>query len=179
MFIQKIKHTKAFVFDIDGVLTDGTVHVTETGEQLRKFNVRDGYAMQYAVKSGYNMCVISGGKSASVVYRFKSLGIENIFLNVRDKARILEEYSIKYGLKKEEILYIGDDIPDIDAMRLAGIAACPADAAEEVKAVSLYISNKNGGMGCVRDVIEKVLKMQGKWYGVNDGEYQESGISSI
>ena len=164
MFLNNLKNIKAFVLDIDGVLTDGTVHVTETGEQLRKFHVRDGYAMQRAVKSGYLICVISGGKSASVIIRLNGLGITEVYLGVDQKMEVFSDFLVKYSLKAEEVMYMGDDIPDIPPMKVAGIAVCPADAVEEVKAVSAYVSGKDGGGGCVRDVIEKVLKIQGKWY---------------
>ncbi|WP_338068008.1 HAD-IIIA family hydrolase [Arcticibacter tournemirensis] len=163
MFLTKIKDIKAFILDIDGVLTDGTVHVTETGEQLRRFHVRDGYAMQRAVKNGYLICVISGGKSASVVLRLKGLGVTEVYLGVDKKLDVYNEFINQHSLSPEQVLYMGDDIPDIPVMKVAGLPVCPADAVEEVKAVSLYISGKEGGSGCVRDVIEKVLKIQGKW----------------
>ncbi len=163
MFLTKIKDIKAFILDIDGVLTDGTVHVTETGEQLRRFHVRDGYAMQRAVKNGYLICVISGGKSASVVLRLKGLGVTEVYLGVDKKLDVYNEFIKQHSLSPGQVLYMGDDIPDIPVMKVAGLPVCPADAVEEVKAVSLYISGKEGGSGCVRDVIEKVLKIQGKW----------------
>lgn len=164
MFLTRLKDIKAFVLDIDGVLTDGTVHVTETGEQLRRFHVRDGYAMQRAVKNDYLICVISGGKSASVMVRLKGLGITEIYLGVDRKLEVYNDFIKRHGLMPSQVMYMGDDIPDIPVMRQAGLAVCPADAVPEVKEVSSYISVKDGGAGCVRDVIEKVLKIQGKWF---------------
>ena len=164
MFLQKLKDIKAFVLDIDGVLTDGTVHVTETGEQLRRFHVRDGYAMQRAVRNGYLICVISGGKSASVLGRLNGLGITDIYLGVDKKIDVYQNFLKQRRLSPEEVMYMGDDIPDIPPMNACGLPVCPSDAVEEVKAVSAYISPKAGGTGCVRDVIEKVLKIQKKWF---------------
>jgi 3-deoxy-D-manno-octulosonate 8-phosphate phosphatase (KDO 8-P phosphatase) len=164
MFLTKLHSIKAFILDIDGVLTDATVHVTETGEQLRRFNIRDGYAMQLAIKRGFHVCAISGGKSASVVSRLKGLGLTDIHLGTDKKLDTYNSILKKYSLFSEEVLYMGDDIPDVPVMKLAGVPVCPSDAAEEVKALSIYISPKQGGSGCVRDVIEKVMKVQEKWY---------------
>lgn len=164
MFLTKLHAVKAFILDIDGVLTDATVHVTETGEQLRRFNIRDGYAMQLAIKRGFHVCAISGGKSASVISRLKGLGLTDIYLESDKKAGIYKSIIEKYKLAPEQVVYMGDDMPDIPAMKLAGVPVCPSDAAEEVKALSLYVSPRQGGSGCVRDVIEKVMKVQQKWY---------------
>lgn len=164
MFLGKLHNIKAFILDIDGVLTDATVHVTETGEQLRRFNIRDGYAIQHAIKQGFHVCAISGGRSESVILRLKSLGLIDIHLGIDKKTSIYNSIIQKYGLSAEEVLYMGDDIPDIPPMKLAGVSACPADAAEEVKAISMYVSPKSGGSGCVRDIIEKVMKVQKKWF---------------
>lgn len=164
MFLEKIALIKAFILDIDGVLTDGTVLVTDTGDQLRRFNVRDGYAMKLAVKRGFKICSISGGKSESVVLRLKSLGITEVHLGIDDKIGVFEKFLETHGLRAEEVLYVGDDVPDLPVLRVVGIGACPSDAIEEVKEVCTYISPKNGGEGCVRDIIEKVLKVQQRWY---------------
>ncbi|MBC7913442.1 MAG: HAD-IIIA family hydrolase [Pyrinomonadaceae bacterium] len=164
MFLSKLKHIKAFVLDIDGVLTDATIHVTETGEQLRRFNVRDGYALQLAIKKGYLICVISGGKSASVVLRLQGLGITDIHLGITQKMEIYTDFISRNQLHAENVIYMGDDIPDISVMKISGLCSCPADAVEEVKEISHYISHKNGGEGCVRDLIEKVLKIQDNWF---------------
>ncbi len=161
--LNKLSQIKAFIFDVDGVLTDGTVHVTETGEQLRRFSIKDGYALQLSVKRGFPIAIISGGRSQSVVSRLKGLGIQDIYIGVDIKTDAFEEFLLIHDLQPEHILYMGDDIPDFPVMKLVGLPACPADAAEEIKAISQYISPKNGGEGCVRDVLEKVLKVQGQW----------------
>lgn len=148
---------------MDGVLTDGSILVTEAGEQLRSFNIKDGYALQLAIKCGYQICAISGGRSTGVGKRLKTLGIRDVFLGVGDKTKILTQFLAEKQVQPEHILYMGDDIPDLAAMKLVGLPVCPADAAEEIKAICLYISPINGGKGCARDVIEKVLKVQGKW----------------
>ena len=178
MFLSKLKSIKAFVLDIDGVLTDATIHVTESGEQLRRFNVRDGYAMQLAVKKGYLICVISGGKSESVILRLKGLGITEVHLGITRKLEVYNKFISQHKLTADNVIYMGDDIPDIPVMRVAGASACPADAVEEVKEVSDYISAKNGGNGCVRDLIEKVLKVQDNWFDVNPTA-QEDSIPSV
>ena len=152
-----------FVLDYDGVLTDGKVILTADGESLRTANVKDGYAMQLAVKKGYNIMVISGGYSKSTFWRLKNLGISEIHLGVEHK---LETYHLlleKYDLNPEQVLYMGDDIPDSKPMKEAGLACCPADAAEEIKAMCDYISHKEGGTGCVRDIIEQVMKVHHNW----------------
>lgn len=161
--LNKLSQVKAFVFDVDGVLTDGTVLVTETGEQLRSFSIKDGYALQLAVKRGFPIAIISGGRSQSVVSRLKGLGIQDVYIGVETKTDAFEEFLLIHDLQADQVLYMGDDIPDLPVMKLVGLAACPADAAEEIKAISAYISPKNGGEGCARDVIEKVLKVQDAW----------------
>ncbi|MGO3262742.1 KdsC family phosphatase [Mesonia sp.] len=152
-----------FVFDVDGVLTDGTVHVSSEGELLRSMNIKDGYALKKAVKSGYTVCIISGGKNEAVRKRLNGLGITDIYLGVEDKVECLEKLFDSHGIKAENVAYMGDDIPDLYPMRLIGLPTCPQDAVPEVKAISKYISHKNGGKGCGRDLIEQVLKVQGKW----------------
>lgn len=163
-YIFKLKEIQAFVFDIDGVLTDGTVTIMPDGEQIRRMNIKDGYALQLAVKKGYKVGIISGGSSESVRSRFEGLGITDIYLRTKDKVERFEEFCTLYDLKPEHILYMGDDIPDYDVMQLSGIAACPHDAAKEIIEVSDYISEKKGGQGCVRDVIEKTLTAQNNWF---------------
>lgn len=174
MFLEKLKNIKAFILDIDGVLTDATVLVTEAGEQLRRFNVRDGYALQLAVKKGYKVSAISGGKSASVVLRLQGLGITDVYLGIDKKLDVYTDFIKTHDLKHEEVLYMGDDIPDVPVMKLVGLACCPADAVEEVKALSEYISTAKGGYGCVRDIIEKVLKVQGLWFDANPSAHDDS-----
>jgi 3-deoxy-D-manno-octulosonate 8-phosphate phosphatase (KDO 8-P phosphatase) len=160
---ELLKNINTFVLDYDGVLTDGKVILREEGEPLRTANVRDGYAIQLAVKRGYRVVIISGGRSNSVINRMRSLNVQDIFLGIEKKEEVLKDYMIKHGLSKENILYMGDDIPDYYVMQMAGIASCPADASEEIKAISHYISAYKGGTGCVRDIIEQVLKVQGNW----------------
>ncbi|MGV8878299.1 MAG: KdsC family phosphatase [Sphingobacteriaceae bacterium] len=162
-FLNKLHQITTFIFDVDGVLTDGSILVTEAGEQLRSFNIKDGYAMQLAIKCGYQICAISGGRSTGVGKRLKALGVRHVFLGVVDKTAILEHFIKEEKIQPQHILYMGDDVPDLAAMQSIGLPVCPADAAEEIKAISLYISPINGGNGCARDVIEKVLKVQGRW----------------
>ncbi|GAA4319072.1 HAD-IIIA family hydrolase [Mucilaginibacter gynuensis] len=162
-FLNKLKDITTFIFDVDGVLTDGSVFVTETGSQSRAFNIKDGYAMQLAVKCGYNVCAISGSRSKSSIYRLNSLGITDVFVGARNKDEKFKIYLEERHIKATNVLYMGDDIPDLGVIQLAGLPVCPADAAEEIKAVCEYVSPFAGGKGCARDVIEKVLKVQGKW----------------
>ncbi|NBL64320.1 HAD-IIIA family hydrolase [Flavobacterium sp. NST-5] len=152
-----------FIFDVDGVLTDGSVHVTQSGEMLRVMNIRDGFAMKAAVESGYNVCVISGGSSEGVRIRLRNLGITDIHLACPDKVENFKEYIDIYNIFPEQVLYMGDDIPDFHVMKLVGLPTCPQDASPEIKEISQYISHKNGGRGAVRDVIEQVMRVQGKW----------------
>jgi 3-deoxy-D-manno-octulosonate 8-phosphate phosphatase (KDO 8-P phosphatase) len=159
-----LKHITTFIFDYDGVLTNGTVIINLDGELLRTANVKDGYALKHAVDMGYRIVIISGGRSDSVRLRFKPLGITDVFLFVSNKIEKYHEYIAENNLKPEEILYMGDDIPDYPVMAEVGVAACPADAAEEIKKISKYISPIKGGEGCARDVIEQVMKVQGKWF---------------
>lgn len=167
---ELLKNISTFIFDYDGVLTEGIVTLTEEGEPLRTANVRDGYALQLAVKKGYRIAVISGGKSKSMMNRLSSLGIEDVFLGVEHKIEVFNDYLEKNGLKKEEVVYMGDDIPDYQVMQQAAVAACPADASEEIRSISHYISHFEGGRGCVRDIIEQVLKLQQKW--MNDDAFK-------
>jgi 3-deoxy-D-manno-octulosonate 8-phosphate phosphatase (KDO 8-P phosphatase) len=159
-----LKQINTFVFDIDGVLTDGNVVIASDGEQLRTMNVRDGYALQLAVKKGYKIIIISGGKSEAMKLRFTGLGVTDIFLGITNKLEVFQNFIQQNNLNKENILYMGDDIPDYEAMSTSGFAACPADAAEEIKSISGYISPFKGGAGCVRDIIEQVLKIHSKWF---------------
>src|SRR5882757_1769706 len=161
--LEKFKSIKTFVFDVDGVMTDGSVQVWETGEQLRTMNTKDGYSLQLAVRKGYRVLVISGGQSEGVRLRLLGLGIQDVFLKVKDKKEKLLGYMQQHGLEEKDILYMGDDIPDYAVMKLVGLACAPADAAPEIRHIAAYISSFNGGHGCVRDVIEKVLKLNGHW----------------
>ena len=155
---------KTLIFDVDGVMTDGIVVLSPDGDMLRTMNVKDGYALQLAVKKGYRIIIITGGRSELVRNRFATLGIEHIFIGVNNKLELFHKLVEDLNLDKQSILYMGDDIPDYKIMKEVGVAACPADAAEEVKKISNYISMYNGGKGCVRDVLEQVMKVQDKWF---------------
>jgi len=161
---EKLKFITTFIFDYDGVLTGNQLILINDGEALRTANVKDGYAMQYAVKMGYKIAVISGGKAESVKKRFEAFNVSDVFMGVGNKSEIFDEYLKKNNLKSTEVLFMGDDIPDYHLMCKAGMPTCPSDAAEEIKNVAAYISNIKGGEGCVREIIEQVLKVQGKWF---------------
>jgi 3-deoxy-D-manno-octulosonate 8-phosphate phosphatase (KDO 8-P phosphatase) len=161
--LNSFKPITTLVFDIDGVLTDGGILVFDTGEQVRKMSVKDGYALQLAVKKKYNVAVVSGGNGVGASIRLQKLGIADVFINVKDKIRTVEEYLKKNQLSWSEILYMGDDIPDCQPMQKAGMPCAPADAAPEILQIARYISPYNGGKGCVRDVIEKLLRLHGNW----------------
>ena len=158
-----LKRITTFCFDVDGVFTDGIVHLMPDGEQLRTANVRDGYAVQLAVKKGYRIAIITGGKSEAVRKRFEGLGVTDVFLGSSRKTDVLNSYLEENGLKAEEVCYMGDDIPDFRVMQMVGLAVCPADAAPEIKEISAYVSQYAGGKGCVRDILEQTMKVQGKW----------------
>ena len=160
-----------FVFDVDGVLTDSSVHITPTGEMLRIMNIRDGYALKAAVESGYHVCIISGGSNEGVRIRLRNLGVTDIHLGTPDKVETFKEYAELYQINPETVLYMGDDIPDYHVMQLVGLPTCPQDASPEIKTISKYISHKNGGKGAVREVIEQVMKVQGKWHLYYNGKH--------
>lgn len=164
MVLSKFKHISTFIFDVDGVLTDGSVLCTLEGNMLRTMNIKDGYALQHAVKSNYRIIIISGGHSDGVVFRLKGLGIEDIHTRVKEKKQLLASLQKQYELTPEECLYMGDDVPDTAAMKLCGLITCPNDAATDVKEIADYVSTLDGGKGCVRDVIEKVMRLQNKWH---------------
>jgi 3-deoxy-D-manno-octulosonate 8-phosphate phosphatase (KDO 8-P phosphatase) len=160
---EQLKDITTFVFDYDGVLTDGTVVLMRTGEALRTANVKDGYALQLAIKKGFRVAIITGGESRSIVNRFRRLRVKDVFLGVDNKLEKINAYLTRHRINPEHVLYMGDDIPDYALMKAVGMPACPADACEEIKSVAKYISSCNGGRGCVREVIEQVMKIQGKW----------------
>ena len=160
-----------FMFDVDGVLTDGNVTISTKGELVRNMNTKDGYALKVAINTGFNICVISGGTNEGVRARLEGLGITDIYLGAHNKMDQFEEYIDIYNLNPEHILYMGDDIPDYPVMKKVGLASCPKDAVPEIQDISIYVSQKKGGRGCVRDVIEQVLKVQGKWNGQFDAQY--------
>ena len=154
---------RAFVFDVDGVLSPESIPLYPGGEPMRVVNTKDGYAMQLAVKKGFQLGIITGGDSEAVRIRFGKLGFQHIYLGAKNKIEKFRDFMEKTGLKPEEICYVGDDIPDYEIMKTAGLPACPADAVPEIKAISLYISPKEGGKGVGRDIIEQVLKVHGIW----------------
>ena len=160
---EYLNHVDTFIFDVDGVLTDGSIQVSTQGELLRTMNIKDGYALKTANQAGFHVCIISGGNNEGVRKRLRDLGITNIFLGVQDKVECLKEFFDIYGIESGNVLYMGDNIPDLYAMRLVGMPCCPQDAVAEIKEISRYVSHRKGGQGCVRDVIEQVLKVQGKW----------------
>lgn len=161
--LQLFKAITTFVFDVDGVLTDGTLLILPDGVMARRMNIKDGYALQLAVKKGYNVVIISGGNSDEVKDRLEKLGVKNVFMQTQNKPAVLQNYIQQLQLKQEEVLFMGDDIPDLLVMQIAGLACCPADAVSEIKSISQYISPIKGGEGCARDVLEKVMKLQGNW----------------
>jgi 3-deoxy-D-manno-octulosonate 8-phosphate phosphatase (KDO 8-P phosphatase) len=169
--LSLFKDIKLFVLDVDGVLTDGSLIVMENAEMVRTMNVRDGYAMQLAIKKGYDIVIISGGTSTAVYQRLEKLGIKNIFLSVKDKLTLLQTYLVENNYTKEQVLYLGDDMPDVPPMAIVGLSCAPVDAVQEVVNISQYISPVKGGYGCVRDVIEKVLKLNNDW---NDTDHTTS-----
>jgi 3-deoxy-D-manno-octulosonate 8-phosphate phosphatase (KDO 8-P phosphatase) len=152
-----------FVFDVDGVLTDGTLLLLPDGVMARKMNVKDGYGLQLAVKKGYNVVIISGGASEEVEERLRKLGVSEVFMRVTNKLAVLSEYLQNRHLSWGEAMFMGDDIPDMEVMKKVGLACCPLDAVAEIKEISAYISPINGGYGCGRDIIEKVLRIRGHW----------------
>ena len=160
---EYLEHINTLVFDVDGVLTDSTVTVTTSGDMLRTMNIKDGYALKMAVEKGLHVCIISGGTNEGVRVRLSRLGIPDIFLGINNKIDQLNQYIEKHGIDLKNVLYMGDDIPDFPVMKLVGLPCCPQDAVQEIKAISKYVSHKSGGKGAVRDVIEQVLKVQGKW----------------
>ena len=162
-FKEKLSEVKAFVFDIDGVLSLQTINLNSFGVPGRTVNLRDGYALQLAVKKGYRIAIISGSRSKDYLKRLKMLGISDVWLNSRKKIDHYNSFLSKYGLDKEQVLYMGDDIPDFEVMKQSGIPVCPADADSEIKQIAIYISDKKGGEGCVRDIIEQVLRLHNNW----------------
>jgi len=162
-FKEQLKYIQAFVFDVDGVFSDNVIlHIN--GDLMRHMNVKDGFAVKTAAQKGIKIGIITGGDSESVRQRFKVLGVKDIYIASGSKMLDFEDFCKKHNLTPNQVLYMGDDIPDYEVMKIVGIAACPADAVHEIKSISHYISDKKGGEGCVRDIIEQVLKSQGKWF---------------
>ncbi|NVJ88160.1 MAG: HAD-IIIA family hydrolase [Flavobacteriaceae bacterium] len=167
---QLLHNISTFIFDVDGVLTNGMLTIMPNGELVRHMNVKDGYAIKVALNAGFRVCIISGGTNEAVRIRLAALGINDIYLGAHDKIKQYNEIVKKYDLQAENIIYMGDDIPDIPVMKKVGLACCPNDAVQEVQNISKYISNIKGGDGCVRDIIEQVLKVQNKWNDYFDAE---------
>lgn len=163
-YLETLKNITTFIFDVDGVLTNGQILLQPDGDQSRIMNIKDGFALQFAVKSGYKVIIISGGKSETVRTRLKGLGVHDVYLGASDKIEIYDEVKITYELNDGEVAYMGDDIPDYPVMKEVGLACSPADATAEIIEIANYISDKKGGEGCVRDLIEKVMRAQGKWF---------------
>lgn len=163
MINYDLKKIRAVVFDVDGVLSAETITLSADGEPLRTVNIKDGYAIQLACKRGLRVAIITGGNTAAVRKRYEGLGVEDVVMGAGVKMVAYEELLRKYALSDDEVMYVGDDIPDYEVMCRVGCACCPKDACREVKSVSLYVSDRTGGNGVGRDVLEQVLKAQGKW----------------
>jgi 3-deoxy-D-manno-octulosonate 8-phosphate phosphatase (KDO 8-P phosphatase) len=161
--LTRFSPISTFVFDMDGVLTDGSLLVMPDGEWIRRMNIKDGYALQLAIKKGYNVWVITGSSSVPVEKRLNRLGITMVFQQVNDKLALLDKLKVEHGVKTEELMYMGDDVPDLGAMLSAGLSCCPSDACRDVLEIANYVSPIKGGEGCAREVIEKVMRVQGKW----------------
>jgi len=170
--IETFQHIRLVIMDLDGVLTNGKLLILPDGNWVREMDIKDGYAIQFAVKSGLHLAVVTGSSSDPVKQRMAKLGVDLFFENQKEKSAIVQELMRKFALSSEQTLFIGDDIPDLDAFAVVGLKACPFDAAQEVKNTADYISPYHGGNGCVRDILEKILRVQGKWN-------EKSHISSI
>ena len=160
---QRLPKITTFIFDVDGVLTDGSVILDSSGEMVRTMHTKDGYALQHAVKKGYKIVIITGGNSIMVKKRLEGLGIRDVFLGVHNKLPVMNQYLKENQINSQEVLYMGDDIPDFPCLKEVGVSTCPHDAAIEIREISDYISHIDGGKGCVRDVIEQTLRVQNKW----------------
>ena len=167
----KLESIHTFIFDIDGVLTDGTVLVNTNGDLLRRMNVRDGYALKTAIDHGLRIAIISGGSNEGVAHRLRGLGVEEVFLGVSDKMAVLNQLAHRFNITLEDVLYMGDDLPDYQVMQAVGFPCCPQDAAPEIKSFCHYISDRKGGEGAVRDVLEQALKVKGLWMKSFDADY--------
>ena len=163
MINYDLKKIRAIIFDVDGVLSCETIPLHPGGEPMRTVNIKDGYAIQLALKMGSRIVILTGGQTDRVRPRYSRLGVGDVYRACAGKIRKYEEFLAKYGLSDEEIMYMGDDIPDYEIMQRVGCPVCPADACSDIKDLSIYVSRRNGGCGCGRDVIEQVLRAQGKW----------------
>ena len=163
MINYDLRKIKALLFDVDGVLSAETITMDAQGTPLRTVNIKDGYALQLAVKCGLHVGIITGACVQAIKVRFEGLGIQEVHLGCANKVAVYEDLLVRLGIRHEEVLYMGDDIPDYPVMRLCGCPCCPADAAPEIREASVYVSHLRGGYGCGRDVVEQVLRAQGKW----------------
>lgn len=163
MINYNLKKIKAIVFDVDGVLSAETITMAATGEPLRTVNIKDGYAIQLAQKMGLRIAILTGGNTSAIRTRYENLGVQDIYMKCSVKITTFEEFLEKYQLCADEVIYVGDDIPDYEVMKRCGCPCCPADACSDIKAISLYVSDRKGGYGCGRDIVEQVLRAQGKW----------------
>ena len=162
-FLRHFKAVTTFVFDVDGVLTDGSILIFDDGQQIRRMNIKDGYALQLAIERGYRVVIVSGADCPAVAIRLEKLGINKVFMGVKNKKALVERYLQDEHIPWDQVLFMGDDIPDYELMQYAGMPCAPADAVSEIRQAAKYISSFAGGAGCVRDVIEKVLKVRGQW----------------
>lgn len=163
MINYDLKKVRAIAFDVDGVLSASTITLAHDGEPLRTVSIKDGYAIQLAQKSGLRIAIITGGNTEAVRLRYERLGVEDIYMKCGVKIKAWDEFLSKYGYADDEVIYVGDDIPDYEIMKRCGCPCCPSDACSDIKAISVYVSSYNGGYGCGRDIIEQVLRSQGKW----------------
>ncbi|MCB9246898.1 MAG: HAD hydrolase family protein [Flavobacteriales bacterium] len=163
LYLQQLAQIKTFIFDVDGVYTNGQVLVTDSGEFYRMVDIKDGYATTRAVKSGFRLIIISGGRSEGIRMRFERLGVTEVFLGIENKLEVFEELQRTTGLDPSKTAYMGDDMPDLQVMQKVGLPVCPSDAVPEIKSICSYVSPYPGGGGCVRDILEKALKLQGLW----------------
>ena len=162
-FKERLNKVRCFVFDVDGVLTNGQLLITHEGQQLRIMNIKDGYALQLAIKQGYHIIILSGAVSEGVLKRLNGLGLKDVHIGVKNKKSTLEKLLSDNNFTFEQVLYMGDDMPDLEAMMQCGVPTCPGDAIHQISDICVYRSDKKGGDGCVRDVIEQVLTLHGKW----------------
>lgn len=163
MINYDLNKIKAIIFDVDGVLSRQTITLSHEGEPLRTVNIKDGYAIQLAVKMGLRIVILTGGKTEAIYKRYAGLGVEDIYMGCAVKIATYEEFKKKYQIADDEVIYVGDDIPDYEVMRACGCPCCPADACSDIKEISTYVSSCRGGDGCGRDIVEQVLRAQGKW----------------
>lgn len=167
-FKEALNNVRAFAFDVDGVLSANCITLDSNGEPMRMANIKDGYAIQLAAKLGYPIAIITGARTPSIKYRYEALGVSDVYLAASHKTVQFADFLSRHNLNSDDVLYMGDDIPDMGVMKECGLATAPADAAMEIKAISHYVSDRCGGGGCVRDVIEQVLRVQGHWMSTDD-----------